>query len=441
LKNFGIDEYNINLERKCISKDCNRIYTIKHYLDYCKHYFSVPVNYIKGCTNYCIDCWLGIPINDLDCNNNQDTNNVFYNSPEFTEINLSFPENHKYWYDSNNYQEILTGDLPIAYKDYISDECYLAILPLSRFHIDRTLLLPYGVAIYPAGVIKLNKINFRNEYKSLSALQSKVSGVSIETIQSHPLIILPFKCKWKSLFKYTHNQHLEIIRRLSELVDVLCLNFIRYKNCELEPIPSEDLPSHAGQISTNNMMSSAILFNSQLNQAKLISGAVFSHYITRGLGLVAIQPEWDEFPTSGEVGNIVHHALLLYSNLLETQSASSRYVQALSLLEFLAYPNEYKNFKCVKKIIAKYKMTTPTEHQKLMSRFEELTGKKDENGDNIGFRTRIVHIGATIEQIVPNEEKRKELFKELDSYIRPVINHMIKHSGLSFEDYIKERDK
>jgi hypothetical protein len=441
LKNFGIDEYSLNLERKCKAKNCNRIYTIKEYLDGDNSYFLKPVNYRKGCKNYCMECWLGVPPDDLNIDDRCTSNSTFRNFFEATEIHLSFPDKHEYWYDSNIYKEILIGDLSTAYKNYIYDECHLAILPLSRLHIDMTLLLPYGVTIYPAGVLKLNELNFRNEPECLSALQSKVSGINIKTLNEHPLIVLPFKCEWETIFKCTHDQHLNIIRWLSELVDKLCLNFIRFKNCELEPIPSEDLPSHAGQISTNHMMSSALLFNSKLNEAKLISGAVFSHYITRGLGLVATQPEWDEFPQDGEVANIVNHALLLYANLLETQMGTSRFVQALSLLEYLAYPMSFALFQDVRKIITKYQTSDPIEKERLKHRFIELTGKKDEDKKHVGFRTRIVHIGARIEDIVPKEKERKELFKELDGYIRAVINHMIKYSDLSFDEYVKERDK
>ena len=70
-----------------------------------------------------------------------------------------------------------------------------------------------------------------------------------------------------------------------------------------------------------------------------------------------------------------------------------------------------------------------------------MTSTPDPNtGRNIGYRTRVVHMGETIESLVPSRQALRELFLELDGYIRPVMDHMIEHSELSLEDYLKVRD-
>ncbi|PKM35267.1 MAG: hypothetical protein CVV06_17200 [Gammaproteobacteria bacterium HGW-Gammaproteobacteria-10] len=111
-------------------------------------------------------------------------------------------------------------------------------------------------------------------------------------------------------------------------------------------------------------------------------------------------------------------------------------LQGASSYEFLAYPKEYQKFQKVKNVISKYIARNKDEYIKMLERFEELTSKVDKNtNEQIGLRTRIVHIGARLENIVPFENDRVELFRELDGYIRSVIEHMIRHSYLSFDEY------
>ncbi|TOQ20928.1 hypothetical protein, partial [Vibrio parahaemolyticus] len=82
------------------------------------------------------------------------------------------------------------------------------------------------------------------------------------------------------------------------------------------------------------------------------------------------------------------------------------------------------------------------ERKKILDRFEYLTGKIDEDtGEQIGLRTRIVHIGARFEDLVNLASERRDLFDELDLYIRIMINDMIEFSHISFDDYEKLRSE
>jgi type IV secretory pathway ATPase VirB11/archaellum biosynthesis ATPase len=108
----------------------------------------------------------------------------------------------------------------------------------------------------------------------------------------------------------------------------------------------------------------------------------------------------------------------------------------MALLEFLAEPYEYLETKKVKAIIAGYVAQTQIQYDHLLERFRELTGKKDPTTKRqVGYRTRVVHIGERLDTIVPDPTSRRALFEELDSYIRIVIDHMVKYSHLSYEDY------
>jgi len=427
-----IDDYSINIERVCHGEDCHKTYRIIECYDRGESYFYPPYNYIKGCVNYCLGCWLDM--------------SQFMGKTEEKkqnhELNLSFPKNHSSWYREKDFREIDLGNLCVTYRNYTENGSHVVLLPLSRFVTDKSIFLPYGVMIYPEGRLDLSNLNLSETGDQLAAIQSKMSGVKIDDYNSQPLIALPININWNSLLACSHMQHMELIRTISEMVDALCLDFIRYTHCELTYIPDEGLPNSAGQISSNSMMSSALFMRNGSREAKLIGGAAFTHTITRGIGLIASQPEWNSFPRDGEVGNIALRAISQYSQILKTESATSRFVQALSLLEFLAFPYEYKNFKKVKSVIAGCFSRDLTERKKILDRFEYLTGKVDEDtGKNIGLRTRIVHIGARFEDLVELTSERREIFSELNLYIKFMINHMIKFSHMSFDDYERLRSE
>lgn len=163
--------------------------------------------------------------------------------------------------------------------------------------------------------------------------------------------------------------------------------------------------------------------------------------ITKGLGLELEPLEAHHFPGDGEVGHIARHALVLYSDLLQAENETAKFMQALSLLEFLASPFDYQNFKEVKKVISRYAAKSAAEYARLLERFIELTGKKsEETGEITGLRTRIVHMGDSIERLVPDRNDRVKLFRELDGYIRSVLDHMIAHSEHAYDDYQQIRD-
>lgn len=71
-----------------------------------------------------------------------------------------------------------------------------------------------------------------------------------------------------------------------------------------------------------------------------------------------------------------------------------------------------------------------------------MTGKKDEHGKHTGYRTRIVHIGDSIEDILGDEMKVNKLMLEIQVYIGIVIKDMISNHQLTwseFEEFRKQK--
>jgi hypothetical protein len=340
------------------------------------------------------------------------------------------------------------GNLLEDYASFLNDGALLAVMPVARLHVEWSpLVFPGNVIFYPKGYAELGDLGIvpNNPHsKSLAEHASAASGINEDILLRHPLVAFPFRSDWGQLRKQSHKDNMALIRRLSDYVDRACFNYIRYRQCPLfsEGDPIHSVPARAGQVDSNHMMSGALLYSHQLGEARIIAGDAFAHIVTRGMGLPLEQLSPDSFPREGEVGRIVAHALFSYTEMLEANSATARFIQALALLEFLAFPDDCKTFDKVKKVIARYVAKNRSEYDRLLDRFYELTGKKDPQSNQlIGYRTRVVHMGDRIEDVVPNDQDQKELFVELDSYLRAVIDHMVTHSALSFGDYMHLRDK
>lgn len=417
--------YDTNLVRSC--SECKNEYSIRHYFEQTESSFYWPINYKNSCERTCLECWLGV----------SEYAESVYKKEKPEEIEVCIPERHDHWFDSTIYSEIDQGNLSAAYSEYFYQGCHLAILPLSRLITDRSIFLPRGVMIYPVGRLDLKCLKLeKRQLDRVASYQISASGVRLGHLDNYPLLVIPLRFSWEQLRLGDHGAHMDMIVKVSEIVDGLCYDVINYVGCRLEHLASETKPALPGQLASKLMMSAAVLVKSDAMDSVLLAGAAFSQINTKGLGLDLRQPEWDQFPKDGEVGKVVTHALSLYSQMLQAQSATSKFVQALSLIEFLAFPGVFKSYRKVKTVVSRYMVEGLVERKRILDRFECLTGKKDETtGEEIGFRTRIVHMGARLEQLAKTRSERQELFAELDGYIRTMIDHMIEYSHLPSADY------
>ena len=338
------------------------------------------------------------------------------------------------------------GDLLEDHANALGAGAHLAVMPIARLTLEWSpLTFPQGITFYPSGIAQTDSLGIipnDPDSGSLAEVASATSGLDVGTLSEHPLVVFPFSFDWESFRKNSHKGNLAFIRRLSDHVDRGCLDLIRYIQCPFfaNGDPLQNLPGRAGQLNSNPMMSGVLLYNHSLRQARIIGGDAFTHTITRGLGLFIDDVDESRFPNEGEVGFITRHGLSLYTAVQEANNSTACFIQYLALLEFLAFPDEYRKFEEVKKVIARYVARDASQYKALLDRFFELTGKKEEGtGRIIGYRTRLIHMGERIEDVVPDDDSRKALFYELDGYIRAVIDHMIENSGASYTEYLKIR--
>jgi hypothetical protein len=389
-----------------VCANCGSLYSAEKLFLSSSQYFRPPYNYADACLTHCLACWLGV-------------------GPEQGEGREEF-----------------TGELLRECSDWLKPGAHLCVMPIARAVLDLPLKMRDDAIFYPPNTIKFETLRVYPNSLTSTTLAEYISATTktdTETLDFHVTVVFPIRFDWDNMWATSHKGQMEFIRFLSEVVDEESLNLLRYQECRIDL--SDALPARAGQLDSNHMMSAALVYNAANQQGRIIAGAAFTHFITRGVGLPIVPIELRKFPGNGEVGHIARRALSLYGALLEANSPSTKFVQALSLLEFLADPLRYRKFREVKKIVARYVATTQQDYERILSRFEDLTGKKDpQTGDEIGYRTRIVHIGDRLDTLLPSFDDRQKLFLELDGYIRPMIDHMIANSGLSFAEYERVRD-
>ena len=103
------------------------------------------------------------------------------------------------------------------------------------------------------------------------------------------------------------------------------------------------------------MMAGVIVYNAADQVAKIIGGTAFYYIVVAGeLGCRSSGSMKANFQRKENSGHIVQHALSLYTQLIEFNSNTSKFIQALALLEYLADPRDYVKFEKVKKVIARY---------------------------------------------------------------------------------------
>ncbi len=326
------------------------------------------------------------------------------------------------------------GDLLARFEPFLREGCHLAIMPISRVHIEwEPITYRDAFTLFPPCQADLGQINIvENEVNtSLAEACSALSGITGDILDRVHLVAFPCRFSWNAFQRASHRGHVELIRQLSESVDRLCLDFVRYRFCTLDLV--DTLPGRAGQITGNPMMSGACLYNHSIRGSRIIGGAAFTHLVTQGLGLELDGIDADEFPSQGEVGHVVGHALRLYAAAQEASSQTAKLIQSMGLLEYLAFPDEFCPLKKVRAVIVHYAAHNAVRRAKLTERF-----KNDLFGPN-GYRTQIVHNGGRIEQLLPAAEKRKMLFREMDGYIRLLIEDMLHHSELTWAEFLDHR--
>lgn len=233
-----------------------------------------------------------------------------------------------------------------------------------------------------------------------------------------------------------NNQYLtKCIEEAHTLLDLIKYYYCGYDKPEMHPAPPGLIE---GGTSTMINMIPALYVN-RFYREKILT---YTNQAGRGLkvdDLSFLQKYLGIFEEVNEVGQILKQALRLNRIILDLNDFTAKFVQIMSLLDFLAFPETYKNFSEAKEKVIIHIINSNDEFERLKNRFNELTGKKeyDEAGKikYIGIRTRIVHLGETLDRILPSKYEINCLFQELQKYSYAVLNDMFRYIYSTWDEF------
>lgn len=311
----------------------------------------------------------------------------------------------------------------------------VAIVPVKGFNISKKYTVG-EINIYPINTVnrkelKSYQFNFEFEKVSDDFFSSAIISFPINhTLQNMLGTLMPSESD--KLMKSV----------LSKAEDVI--NIFRYIYSNFDK--TSNLPQRVGYI--NGVLSGLLVYYPQIKMYSYIAEKYQTSNFSLSKGLnVEVTNEFDKFlcilkPECGEVGNILRHAFRLYSDILYTSSATNKFMQAMSLIEYLANPFEYEKMQKVKTKVIPYSVDSKAKYHKICERFKVLTSLKDEDGKELGLRTLIVHTGKDLNDLVREGYEIDLLLRELQSYICNFINNIIsyyKEDWTVVEERIKEK--
>jgi hypothetical protein len=302
-------------------------------------------------------------------------------------------------------------------KDFknLGKESSLVILPVSRLEISEKVKLGKFV-LYPRATTDIDEL-LSNVYEP--ELETKK-----ELFRNATLIAFEKRHSFSNLFYFHLDRSLilECSEEAEKIIDIIRFYYCSYNN-------PYSLSNKASQIDDGR--SGLLLYSSSTNLGRITIQPIFSYKHTLGNGLFIVDVNWlancNLFKSPlNQVGHIVEHALSLNTSILEANNQTTKFTNIMTLIEYLAYPDCYKTFKDVKKEIAVHIAQNNSDYQKLLERFYELTSK-----DGYAYRTKIIHQGERIENILNDPVKLEILFDELQYYTSYLIKDLIERCDKS----------
>jgi hypothetical protein len=330
----------------------------------------------------------------------------------------------------------------------------IVIMPISRLLVEEPVSIG-EIEVLPPGYVDLNFYNpvdnqdlpIKSDVRQLTTLSGQslrevttsLTGFSIDILNSSPLVAFIVDLDWDCFLNSTHNDDVELLRYLSAKAE-RAFDLVRFYCCRLD-LP-DTLPGIVGSWDESESGSylGAMIYNPEHRKSHLIAGSVLTCAVVKGIGLELDFYLHDSFlrASDGEVAGAIIHALSLLSDAMYTGNDTIKFIRTMTLIEFLASPYEYKSWKKLKGNIACHCVSSKEEYLDVLVRFEQLTSIKESDVQK-GYRTLIVHQGKFIEELIPNGEDRRKLFRELQKYCTSVLRDMIANQTLSWDEFITYR--
>ena len=293
------------------------------------------------------------------------------------------------------------------------------LLPIERFSIIHKSRVG-NLVIYPSGLIDIDEL-----FKNPSFLED--SSREINKLKENTLIAFLSNSPEKFPAQVTNN-----LKLLNYAIDYSTpiIDFIVFNYCNIHN--NSALPGRVGQIETGE---SILLMFHEFGSpfTRIICEKVNTNTITLGKGLTINESDYlNAFPLLNndinETGHIAYHALRMYSQTLESNSETDKFIQIIRLFEFIASPDIYEKFQNVKSKIISHIAKNIHQIHEMSDEFKYYSSGN--NGD--GLRTQIFHKGKKIEELI-DENERKELFEKLHKYLFVCVTDLLNNYNKDWE--------
>lgn len=355
-------------------------------------------------------------------------------------------------------------DLFDSFSDRIHSPSKLAIMPVSRLLIEAPFRID-GFQFIPAGGVDLAGLAFRptanfQDYwddeigiahlkgESLRNVCTAMTDATPEVFETNASVAFIVSIAAAAVNRTSHQEDVRFLSLLSQEAE-RALDWIRFNFCQFD-LPAT-LPGVAGSWTDSNAFICAGILDTQSRASEFLAGEATLHsVVSKGLGLELYEKQCAlidgvPLPSSldGEVGGIAQHGLRLFSDVMNANTNTSKFLRAMTLMEFLAAPFEYQRFQDSKKDIIAHVAGTHEDYMQLLDSFRQLSDLKNgSSGNQEGYRTLIIHHGRFLEEILPDIGQQRSLFRELQEYTSKVIQDFLKlrdSAWTEMQDHRKKR--
>lgn len=261
---------------------------------------------------------------------------------------------------------------------------------------------------------------------ALESIKNGSTVIGLPDFFGSALLALPIKLDWDAfLIPSSHESRLEMLASaMASAEDIM--NRVRFELCD--PWTPQTLPGRAGLLQ-DCPFCAGLFYARKDHESYIIGGQILTHQVIAGIGLDLSVPVKVSPIGKGDIGSITAHALRMYSEALEAGTETSRFVQLMSLIEFLANPNDYVKMEHVSKLIARQIARDKGDYHAILEDFYYLSseGKRANGRLNRGLRHNIIHCGKRLEDLA-NKIERIAIFKRLARYAGASIQVLRDHT-------------
>lgn len=352
-------------------------------------------------------------------------------SESFSDFEIAFP-----WMNMKCYSENEEMDYD---NDLFNEQ--IVILPLTRLNIDNPIY-SRNLCIFPSGQFPIELLNAqipdKFDFNKLPKegcnrnLVTSVTQIDEEAFKHNALVVFRDSITIEEYAKMLQPDDVELIKKYSERAESV-LDIIRFFECNYTT--PELLPAKAGV--WDDRYSAFLLYFPKFDIGVVQSREVEIKTFIKGIGVdISDTMQITYLPIFmyqdseiGEVGRLCKYALKLNTTIAESDNQSVKFMQIMTLLEFLGSPHEYKQFQMIKGKIISYVATDKKHYHSLSEKFKYYS--KD-------LRTEIVHNGKRIEDLLTAKEIFG-LFQFFHRTIFTIILDMITNFDMDWFDYQNNR--